>query len=180
MTWSADKCPLPCWGTEGWFLWVSSISCQRGSLQRWGKSAVWAGCSWSPLSRAFPPPLFLQDALNTCQRAIWHPKPWAVRFHRSLQLPPRRALGLPSQPPTGRRGLESQLSWAEKLQDAPESGQDSLPVTRIWSAGAACNSCGLRLPESSPWARHCSKCSAVKPYCYHLQVLNEDTKCRHL
>ena len=123
MTRSAGKRPLPYWGTQGRLLWVSSTSCQRGSLQRWGKRAVIAGCSRSPSSRASPPPIFLQDALTTCQRAIWQPKPWAVPFHRSLQLPPRRALGLPSQPPTGRRGLESQLSWAKKLQDAPKSGQ---------------------------------------------------------
>lgn len=70
------------------FLLVSSISCQHGSLHR-ANSEVEEKCS---LSRLFPEPfhngLFLpatfpQDALTTCQRAIWHLNPWAVQITRS-------------------------------------------------------------------------------------------------
>lgn len=72
-------CPHTGWDTQGAFLLVSSISCQHGSLQANSEveeSAVLAGCSRSPLimgcssSATFP-----QDALITCQRAIWHLNP---------------------------------------------------------------------------------------------------------
>lgn len=152
--------------------------------------------------RAVPPATFPQDALTTCQRAIWHPRPRAVLFHRSLQLPPRRGLRLPRQQPTGRRRpLEGggsranspscklpDANWAEKLYRTLHS---LARVRAVFSAGnsdlISRRSAGqrrLRLPESSPCARHCSKCSRVslslQPYRNHLQVENEETEYRHL
>lgn len=88
MTLSENKCPSFHSLGQGIFLSVSSISCQHGSL-RGADAEVGEKCSLSRLFREpshdglVLPATFPQDALTTCQRAIWHLHPGAGQSARS-------------------------------------------------------------------------------------------------
>lgn len=191
MTLSENKCPSFHSLGQGIFLSVSSISCQHGSL-RGADAEVGEKCSLSRLIREpshdglVLPATFPQDALTTCQRAIWHLHPGASQIARSST---GRSSFLPRLRCSGARGSqahpESHLFLAthrkEERSGHPLPPASSLVGTeprnlfkplqslardRLCSLLIALNlisKCGLeelwlRLTESTHCARHYSKC----------------------